>query len=78
MVQNLFCSKKNLGPENVGSKQFLGQKNKAEEMGFKKKITRRTTTSERKQVFSSNSKFQIERVRKQKTTHSKSQIASDR
>ena len=31
------------------------------------KITRRTTTSERKQVFASNSKFQIESVRKQVT-----------
>ena len=33
----------------------------------KKKIMRRTTTSERKQVFASNSKFQIESVRKQVT-----------
>ena len=31
------------------------------------KIARRTTTSERKQVFASNSKFQIESVRKQVT-----------
>ena len=29
-----------------------------------KKITKRTITSERKHVFASNSKFQIERVRK--------------
>ena len=37
------------------------------------KITKRTTTSERKQLFSSNSKFQIECVRKQLTyvTYSK-------
>ena len=32
-----------------------------------KKITRRTTTSERKHVFASLSKFQIENVRKQVT-----------
>ena len=32
-----------------------------------RKITRRTTTSERKHVFASLSKFQIENVRKQVT-----------
>ena len=32
-----------------------------------KKITRRTTTSERKQVFASYSKFQIENIRNQVT-----------
>ena len=35
--------------------------------GVSKKITRRTTTSERKQVFASKSKFHIESVRKQET-----------
>ena len=32
--------------------------------GRREKITRRTITSKRKHVFASNSKFQIERVRK--------------
>ena len=34
---------------------------------LRKKITRRTTTSEKKQVGASNSKFQVESVEKQVT-----------
>ena len=41
-----------------------------------KKITRRTTKSERKQVFASNSQLQIEIVRNQ-VIYSKGQIANN-